>query len=829
MKSPEEYRVPLEKLRKVCNGEEELGFCKTSLDVPMLDGVIGQERAVRAMQFGLAMDADGYNIFVVGEQGTGKTTYVKTVVTQIAEKGKVPEDWCYVNNFGEWDKPIAVSLPSGMGRIFQKDMEVLVMELREAIPKAFESSDYEQKREAIARMVQKKMEELYHSIEQSAFEAGFGVKQVQERILFIPLRYGRPMIPEEMEKLTPEELKVIDENKIKLEKIMDRILQEGLQIEEQADEKLYELDLHTATAAAGPLVNKLKEKYEPVPKVVEYLGKVLKDIGENPSIFGVAEPAGNRPRVVIPHEDMEPGEGDEPGILKTALFAPQEEMDPLARYRVNLFTNHEKSAGAPVVIECNPYYYNLFGKIEYRSQLLSMSTDFTMVKAGAIHMANGGYLILQAKDVLTDPFAWDALKKAIKYRQAVVENIGEQYRFVPTVTLKPEPIPLSVKIILIGSPLYYLIYSLDEDFRKFFKVKVDFDDEMDRNRENIHEYASFISSVCRQEKLRHFTRTAIAKVVEYGSRLAGDQKKLSTQFNEISDLACEAELFAKTEGSEYVESSHVERAIRDQKYRLNMLEEKIQEQMLQDKLVIDTEGSVTGQLNGLFIIESAGYSFGLPARITATTYAGRGGVINIERETEMSGNIHSKGVLTLAGYLGGKLAQQRPMGFTAQVTFEQVYEGVEGDSASSAELYAILSSLSGVPLKQNMAVTGSVDQLGGIQPIGGVTQKIEGFFDICKGKGLTGEQGVIIPARNIDNLMLKEEVLEAVGKNLFHIYGIRRIEEGIELLTGVEAGEADGDGKYPEGSIFFLADHKLQEYNRVLEPGNNSNNNGNES
>jgi len=818
MKSLDEYKVPLEKLRKVCNPNEELGSIETTLDVPPQEGVIGQERAVRAMQFGLSMKADGYNIFVVGDQGTGKNAYIKSVVSQMAEKMPVPDDWCYVNNFNEWDRPMAISLPAGMGRSFQKDMEILIIELREAIPKAFESSEYEQRKNAIVRFVQQKMEELFHITEQKAFEVGFGVKQAADRILFVPLRYGRPMIPDELERLTEDEQKAIEENRIKLEKTMDQILQDGLMIETEADEKMSELNVQTAIMASGPLVQKMKDKYTQIPKIVEYLDMVIKDIGENHSMLVITEPAIVRAPVVMPEEEVEQENGEDPDVIKTTILGPHEEMDPFLRYKVNLFIHNDMNKGAPVVVEFNPYYYNLFGKIEYKSQILAMNTDFTMVKPGAIHKANGGYLILQAKDVLTDPFAWDALKKAIKYRQAVVENIGEQYRFVPTLTLKPEPIPLDVKIILIGSPLYYMIYSTDEDFQNFFKVKVDFDDEMVRNQEAISDYASFVGSLCKKEGLKHFTRSALAKVVEYGSWLAGDQKKLSTQFNDVSDLVCESDSFARTEGAQFVEAAHVDRAVRERKYRLNMLEEKIQEEILADKILISTEGSVVGQLNGLFIIEASGYSFGLPARITARTYAGRGGVINIERETEMSGNIHSKGVLILAGYLGGKLAQEKPMGLTAQVTFEQLYEGIEGDSASSAELYAILSSLSGVPLKQNLAVTGSVDQLGGIQPIGGVTEKIEGFFDVCKGKGLSGEQGVMIPARNIDNLMLKEEILEAVRDGQFHIYAIKSIDEGIEIMTGVEAGTAGPDGKYPEGSIFYLADKKLQEYNRAQEP-----------
>lgn len=481
-----------------------------------------------------------------------------------------------------------------------------------------------------------------------------------------------------------------------------------------------------------------------------------------------------------------------------------------------MFINNENTKGAPVITESSPYYYNLFGKIEYKSHMMTTMTDFTMIKPGAIHKANGGYLILQAKDLLQDPFAWGALKKALKYKEAVVENIGEQSRYVPTVTLKPQPIPLNVKVILIGSFFYYQFLAADEDFRKLFKVNVDFDVEMDRTRENIRNYVSFIASMCENENLKHFNCEGLAKVVEYGSRLADNQNKLSTRFNIVSEIVYEASALAEADNSEYVEGKHVNQAIKNKKYRSNRIEEKMQEQIVNKKVLIDTEGAVVGQVNGLSVMGVSGYAFGLPSRITARTYAGREGIINIERETDMSGNIHSKGVLTLNGYLGGKFAQEKPLGLTAQVTFEQLYGGVEGDSASSAELYAILSSLSDVPIKQNLAVTGSVNQMGEIQPIGGVNEKIEGFFDICSLNGLTGDQGVIIPVSNIDNLMLKDEVIEAVKNNLFHIYAVTKIEEGIELLTGVKAGEKDIYGEYEKDSIFYLANNKINEFNKVL-------------
>lgn len=782
------FLIPVEKLNRICNCADDLDYCQTSRDVPPLDGVIGQERAVRSMTFGLGMNAPGYNIFVAGLPGTGKSTYVQAIVTHTAIKGPTPPDWCYINDFSDHGVPLAVSLPAGQGRIFQADMAELVSDLRVAIPREFEGSDYEQQKDAIVRSVQENMQERFRTIEAQAAESSFLVKQTAGKLVFVPLKGDKPISAEEFEQLPASERKEIEDRGHRLEKAMEETIRNGGLLEKQAKGRIAELEKQIALAAAGPYVGKLKEKYREYTRIVEYLDVVLKDVEKNLELFK---------------------NGGTPAQPAMPFLQAPDEADSFNRYQVNLFVNNEKCEGAPVIIEPFPNYYNLFGKIEYKSQLMSLSTDFTLVKAGAIHRANGGYLILQARDVLTEPFVWEPLKRALKYRQAAVENIGEQYRYVPTATLKQEPIPLNVKVILIGSPYLYLLLTQDEDFLKLFKVKVDFDIEMPRTRENICQYVSFVSALCRRDNLKHFSREGLARIVEYGSRLAGHQNKLSTHFNEVSEIVYESVALAQAEQMEFVEARHVTTAIAERKYRANKLEEKIQEMILQDKILINTAGSVVGQVNALSVIDLGGYAFGRPSRITATTYMGRGGVINIERETKMSGNIHAKGVFTLAGYLGAKFALKKPLGLTAQITFEQNYEGVDGDSASSTELYAILSSLSGVPLKQNLAVTGSVDQRGEIQPVGGVTEKVEGFFDICQAKGLTGDQGVMLPARNIDNLMLKDEVLNAVRENRFHLYAVNTIEEGIELLSGVAAGQPDPAGQYPADSIFGRIEKKL--------------------
>jgi len=708
MQDIDKYKVPVEKLRRICS-REELDFCDTTADVSPLDGFIVHERAVRAMQFGLAMNATGYNIFVVGPPGTGKSTYTQAVVSQVAANASVPEDWCYIYNFADQDRPSAVSLPAGEGRGFQKDMEELLADLQVAIPKAFESGDYEQQKSLIVQSVQQEMEGYFQNLEQEAAEAGFVMKQTSRGFIFIPLKDKKPIMPEDFEQIPVQERREIEEKGRKLQKKLDETLHTGRVLEKQAKEKIKELEKQIVLFAAGPLVDKLVEKYSKFPPIIEYLKEVLKDITKNSDIF--KNQASEAPSSPFPFPFQ------------------QDEADPFVRYKVNLFVTNKKNGGAPVIIEPSTNYYNLFGKIEYRSHALSMHTDFTMVKPGAIHRANGGYLILQAKDVLSDPLTWDTLKKAIKYRQAAVENIGEQYRLVPTVTLRPEPIPFNAKVILIGSPyLYQLLYNLDEDFQKLFKIKVEFDTEMPRTPENLRKYASFVSTVCREGNLKHFDWSGLAKLTEYGSYLAGNQNKLTTRFNELIEIVYEAAAWAQLEGSSFVEAAHVEKAVRERRYRSNRIEEKIQEFIVKDKIMIDTHGAVVGQVNGLAVTELGGFAFGRPVRITARTYKGRGGIINIEREAQMSGSIHSKGVLILAGYLGGKFAQKKPLGLTAQITFEQLYDGVEGDSASSAELYAILSSLAGLPLKQSLAVTGSVNQFGDIQPIGGATEKIEGFF-----------------------------------------------------------------------------------------------------
>ncbi|MFA5384911.1 MAG: ATP-binding protein [Eubacteriales bacterium] len=781
------FEIPAEKLRKRCS-IEEFSY-ETTTKLPPLQNFIGQERAIKAMAFGVSMAAPGYNIYVAGPPGTGKSTYAQAVLTEYAQNKPVPGDWCIIYNFINPDQPYVVSLPAGKAMFFKQEMEELIYDIRATVPKLFEGVEYEKNKQAILDEMEIQINAEMEKVKQEAKEVGFVMKHGPEGMMFIPVKDGKRLTPEEFEMLPPDKQKEIQLAVRLLQQRMEEVFNNGKMIEKLTQEKINRMNREIAWRAIGPLVGSVQEKYRGFPKIQQYLNEVFDDIIQNHNQFNVTE------------------------APKTGPFDFVDPRELFNRYKVNIFINNSDTKGAPVVIETNPTYYNLFGKIEYKNIMGGMSTDFTMIKPGAIHRANGGYLVLQAKDVFQDPFAWDALKKAIKNRQTVVTNIGEQYRIIPTASLRPEPIPVDVKIVLIGNYyIYHILNAYDEDFQKFFRLKVDFDNEMPRTSENLNYYAAFVGEVCRRENLTHFDRSGLAELIEFGSRLSGSQKKLSTCFNDIVQIVYEADIWARAEGASYICAPHVRRAFEERTYRSSRIEEKMQEMVVQGKFLLSTQGSAVGQVNGLSVINVGDYSFGRPSRITAKTFMGQEGLVNIERETHMSGSLHTKGVLTLTGFLGDRFAQDKPMRLTARITFEQLYEGIDGDSASSTELYALLSAISGLPLRQDIAVTGSVNQNGEIQPIGGATEKIEGFFEVCKAKGLTGDQGVMIPALNIDDLMLKHEVLDAVKEGKFHIYAVRTVEEGISLLTGTEAGERTEDGAYPENTVFDLVDKRLRRY-----------------
>ncbi len=783
-------KLKAEDLKKVCDAS--LFPFKTTEDYVFEQEPLHQERGVSAIDFGLNVKSDGYNIFVCGATGTGRNTQVTKAVNEIAARQKTPDDWIYVNNFIHEDEPVALRLPAGRGVMFKKDMEELIEELKVEIPKAFESEDYETRKQNLLKEYKRKRDAALEDIENKAFEEGFVLKQSATGVILVPRSGEEAMTTEEYEGLSEEQKEATERKKHELHIKIEQVLSEVRAMEKDAKTKIKQLEKEVVLFSVKHIIDELRFKYREFEDVVEHLNYVQQDVVDNIDVFKSEEEEG-----------------------QVALFGIKTTSKKVAfrKYEINLLVDHRHSKGAPVISEPNPTYYNLLGRIEYMSQFGSMTTDFAMIAPGALHKANGGYLILQAMDVLSSFMAWEAIKRVIRNHEIKVEDINEQFRLISTTSLKPKPIPSEIKIIMIGAPwLYQLLYRFDEDFRKMFKIKADFDIEMDRDGAKVEKYAAFIKVRCEEEGLRHFEREAVAKVVEYGSRLSQDQEKLSARFMYIADILREANYWAAQDNAEYVDSSHIEKAIHEKIYRSNMIEEKIVELINKNVLMIDVEGATVGQVNGLAVLDIGEYMFGKPSRITARTYMGKSGVVDIERQVKMSGNIHSKGVMILSGYLGEKFAQEAPLSLSASICFEQSYEGVEGDSASSTEAYCLLSSLSDVPIKQSIAVTGSMNQHGMIQPVGGINEKIEGFYHVCKVKGLTGQQGVIIPALNVKHLMLKEEVIDAVKKKKFHIWAISTVDEGIEILTGKKAGEKDKRGKYPRGSINYLVAHKLQEY-----------------
>jgi lon-related putative ATP-dependent protease len=786
-------QLPVEDLRRECN-PSAFKFSSTA-DIEPLTGTIGQNRAVESIEFSMGIKTKGFNLYAAGPPGVGKTSTIKDYIDKKAEQEPVPNDWCYINNFNDPDHPLAISLPPGQGRELAKDMEELVSHARDEIPKAFEGKEYEERKTRIANTFESEREKAFAEIEKKAEQRGFAVDITTSGIMTIPLIKGRPLRREEFSLLQGDQKKEIQEKGEQLQSEMNEILADMRKLEKEAKDKVQELDKEVALFAIGHLLQDLRDKYNTIPKVLTYLDQVEKDIIDN-------------------LDDFRPGE-------KSAVAIPGLEalQRPVTfdRYKVNVIVNNSEFKGAPVVVELNPSYYNIMGKTEYRAQFGAMSTDFSMIKSGALHRANGGYLIMHVLDVLTSPLAWEALKRAIRSEEIRIELMGEQYRAIPATTIKPDPIPLNVKIVLIGNPyIYMLLYNMDEDFRELFKVKADFNVEMERTDEHVQKYAAYLREQVANAKLKDFDPSGVAKIVEYGSWLAGDQKKLSTRFQDVGDLASEASYWAAASNAPLVSAEHVEKAQEHKKFRSNMIESKIQEMINRDIVLIQTEGDVAGQINALSIISLGDYYFGRPSRITAKVHLGSKGVINIEREIDQSGPSHSKGVLILTNYLAGQYAQDKPLSISASLTFEQSYEGVDGDSASSTELYALLSALSDVPIKQNLAVTGSVNQRGEVQPIGGVNRKIEGFFDVCKARGLTGDQGVMIPIQNVVNLMLKHEVIDAVKEGKFHIYPVKTIDEGIQVLTGVEAGQRQEDGTFPEGTMHYLVNRKLKKMADLL-------------
>ena len=778
-------------LRKICD-PNLFDFNDTS-ELDNITTGIGQDRGIKALEFGVNVDVKGYNIYLEGPSGVGKTMYAKTYLDNISKKKKTPPDWCYIYNFENPNEPIAVDLPAGQGKEFEETMNLFIKDIRKDIKNTFNNDDFEKEKTLIKQEFEEQRASLLDKLNQESEKHGFQVKSAQNGMYMMPIIDGKTIEEEEFEKLDEEIKKKFEEKSAIVQEQIIEVIGKIKEIERASDRKIEEWQSNIALLTVNTHINYLKNKYKRNKKINKFLADIKQDILKNISIF-VGQDAPQQPQA----------------------GPRQEPPKPWLNYRVNLFVDNSDLEGAPVIMDSNYSYHNIFGKLEYENYFGSLKTDYTMLKPGLLHKANGGYIIFQAKDLLANGICYDTLKKALRIKEISIENTADQRSAMVMVSLKPEPIPLDLKVLIVGNDtIYQSLLAMDSDFRKLFKIKVEFEEDAPITMENINKLAKFVHGFCEQEEIPHLDKAAVAKVVEYASKLAGEKDKISTQFTEIGQVVGEAATWAKMDKKKITTSEYVEKALAQRVERVKKYDSKYMEMIEQNTLLIETKGSAVGQINGLTVMTIGDYIFGKPVKITANTYSGRTGVVNIEREVELSGSSHSKGVLILTGYLGEMFAQEVPLSLTASICFEQLYNGVDGDSASSTELYAILSSLSGIPINQSLAVTGSVNQKGEIQPIGGVNDKIEGFYQICKLRGLDGSHGVIIPVQNVNNLSLSNEIIEDVKNGKFHIYAISTIDEGIELLTGVPAGKKDANGKFPAGTINYLAQEKLIKYAKV--------------
>jgi len=787
--------VPVNDLRAFV--DPETLPCDTTASIePLEKGVVGQARGIDAIQFGMGLKDGGYNIFVAGPPKAGLTYIARTFLEERARQEPVPPDWCYIFNFKNPDKPKSLRLAAGRGKELKKDMETFIETLKTKIPEAFDSDDYSAKESELHQDFETNQRKIMDKFSSVAKKEGFILQFSHVGMVIVPAnREGKPMSEEDLREQSDEEKRVLREKSDRLQEKMKMAIKQIREAEAKLKKKRTKLDNEVVLFVVEHLMESLMEKYDEEPDVKEFLEAAQKDILESIDDFKKVhkEPQQTGPIPTPPRE---------------AVFR---------KYEVNLLIDNSETQGAPVVIESNPAYPNLFGSIEKQALFGALFTDFTMIKPGALHKANGGYLVIKALDLLKWYFSYEALKRALGRQEIKIEDPGELYGLFSTRTIRPEPIPLNIKIVLTGDPyIYELLYIYDERFQKFFKVKAHLDDQIDREEECILEYIKMMSRFCKEKNIRHVDRTGLARMLEYSIELTEDRDKLSLELGDISDLLKEANYFAGLENAEFIRKEHVENAIEKRIYRSNLIEERVKELVEKDILWVETKGKKIGQVNGLSVLMTGDHEFGKPNRITATVSVGREGVVGIERESKLSGNIHTKGVMILSNFIKEHFAHNKPISLTASLCFEQSYGVVEGDSASSTELYALLSALSGVPIKQGIAVTGSVSQKGEIQPVGGTNQKVKAFFDICNHKGLTGDQGVIIPEKNIRNLMLKKQVIEAVKADQFHIWPISRIEEGIEILTDMEAGQFQPDGTYPEGTLFQKVDERLSEIARIV-------------
>ncbi len=782
-------------LKMTC--DESLFNFDTTQELEDIHTGIGQERGIKALEFGLQVDVKGYNLYIEGPSGIGKTMYTKNYLDKLSAKQKIPCDWCYIYNFNNPNSPIAVSLPAGQGKEFRDNMDGFIKEIKKDIKKTFNADDFEKEKTLIKQEFEDKRSALLNKLSQDALKYNFQVKSSQNGIYMMPIINGKVVEEEEFRTLDDEVREKYEKLSTIVQDQIMTVIGQIKEIERQSDKKISEWQSNIALLTVSAHINFLKNKYKRNKKINNFLNDVKQDVLKNVSYFL--------------EEDKVPQ--NQPQPVPPAM----QKSDPSLNYRVNLFIDNSKLEGSPVIMDSNYSYHNIFGALEYENYYGALKTDFTMLKPGLLHQANGGYIIFQAKDLLASPACYEALKKALRVKELGIEGLPEQRSSMVMISLRPEPIPLDLKVILIGnSQIYQTLLAMDADFKKLFKIKVEFEDDAPLNGENINKLARIIHGFCERSELPHLDRHAMAKLVEYSSKIAGSHSKISTRFDDLIEIVGEAATWAKIERSKLVTEKYMEMAVQERINRVKKYDSKYMEMIRNESLLIDTSGKKVGTLNGLTVMTIGNYTFGKPAKITVNTYTGKSGVVNIEREVELSGSSHSKGVLILTGYLGEMFAQDIPLCLTASICFEQLYNGVDGDSASSTELYGLLSSLSDIPINQSIAVTGSVNQKGQIQPIGGVNEKIEGYFQICKMRGLDGSHGVMIPVQNIDNLQLSDEILEAVKNKQFHIYSVSTIEEGIEVLTGVPAGKKDASGHFPAGTINDLVYQKLKHYAEIV-------------
>ena len=774
--------VPYKKLKYVCN-PDVFNF-ETTDEIKANYKGIGQDRAIEALEFGLQIDTRGFNVYLEGPTGTGKTTYTKNYLLKLAKDKKTPMDWCYVYNFENPNEPVAISLPAGEGLKFKEMMDKLIHEIKVEMKATFGNTDFEQEKNLITQKYQEKKNKILEDLNKKSAKYGFQVKTTDNGIYMMPVIDGKVVKEEDFNLLDDKVKKEYEDKSTIVQEQIIKVIAEIKELDAEAEKHVSDWQSNVALMTIEGHISYVKSKLKRNKKITTFLEGVKKDILKNIDKFT--------------QEPKQDNQNPNRGIVEK----------PWENYRVNLFISKKEGEGAPVIMDSNYSYTNLFGRLEYENYMGMLKTDYTMIKPGLFHEANGGYIILQARDLMTNPACYENLKKILRNKELGIENPTDAKSQMVMISLKPEPIPLDLKVILIGNEsIYQTLLSVDEEFKKLFKIKVEFEDYSPLSEDSLNDLAGFVHSYIESEDLLPLDKKAVAKVAEYATRLADNQKKLSTQFGEMSQIVAEASAWAKINKDKIVTDKHIEKALEEKRYRVRKYDERYTEMIAESEILIDTDGAKVGQINGLTVMSIGDYSFGKPVRITANTYTGQKGIINVEREVELSGSTHSKGILILNGYLGEKFAKDMPLSLSASICFEQLYTGVDGDSASSTELYAILSSLSEIPINQAIAVTGSVNQKGEIQAIGGVNEKIEGYFEICKLKGLTGKQGVMIPEKNVQNLNLDDEIVEAVKEGKFHIYAVSNIDDGIEILTGVPAGD-----KNIPGTINYLVYQTLKRF-----------------